>query len=454
MVERPEQRLRLQVSSKVMRENLMQINVETEMPESSITLTSQVLAGAGSLDPAHQSLFGGFASFHNFVADIVALPDGGYLGVFPLRDITDFLSQFIVVRRFHEDGTLDRTFGGAGNIQATLQDTSGGSRTLNPGGIVVTPTGRIFIAATGSNPNFTTTPIVRPIIFGLTASGVLDPSFDGNGVFYPESASFPLVNGSVTNKTLVSDMVYDASTNRLTLGGTIDPSNANSIFWSYTVDINQTSFHKETVVKESGANLRLDKLAKLPTGEMVMAGGITPASGGGIPTPYLARQLENGLVLRKGPVSIGAGAFVTGLQLNNGKIVMGGSSFTSNSGFNTQGFVARFNPDALTFDPTFGQNGVTFISKDVRDIAFDKNNRLIAVGGDSHRILAARLSNNGQFDPSFGTNGLSFPLNNISSDSTEFATATGIDNKNRILVGGIVKRPTVHDRSRLARLLS
>lgn len=325
---------------------------------------------------------------------------------------------------------------------------------MNPGGIVVTPAGRIFIAATGSNPSHTTMHIVRPIIFGLTASGVLDSSFDGNGAFYPESASFPLVHGSVTNQTFVNDLAYDANTNKLTLGGTIDPSNANSFFWSYTVDVNQTTFNKETFVKESGANLRLEKLTKLPTGEMVMAGGITPASGGGFPTPYLARQLENGLILRKGPVNIGAGAFVTGLKLDNGKIVVGGTAFTSNSGFTTQGFVARFDPDPLTFDTTFGQNGVTFISKDVRDIAFAKDNKLIAVGGDSHRILVARLSNNGQFDPSFGTNGLSFPLTNIASDSTEFAITTEIDNKNRILVGGIVKRPAINNRSRLVRLLS
>ena len=432
----------------------MQINVETELFEPSITLNSQGLAGAGSLDPTHQSLFGGFGDFHNLVADLVVLPNGNYLGVFTLRETTDFLNQFIVVRRYHDDGTLDRTFGGPGQVQATLRDDNGGSRTLNPGGIVVTPTGRIFIAATGSNPSHTTTPIVRPIIFGLTASGVLDTSFDGNGAFYPESASFPLVQGSVTNQTFVNDLVYDASTHKLTLGGTIDPSHANSFFWSYTVDVNQTAFRKETFVKASGANLRLEKLTKLPTGEMVMAGGITPASSGGLPTPYLARQLENGLILRQGPVSIGAGAFVTGLKWDNGKIVMGGSAFPSTSGFTTQGFVARFNPDILAFDTTFGQNGVTVISKEVRDIAFAKDNKLIAVGGDSHRILVARLLNNGQFDPSFGTNGLAFPLTNIASDSTEFAITTEIDNKNRILVGGIVKRPAIHDRSRLARLLS
>ena len=79
----------------------MQINMETELFEPSLTLKSQGLAGAGSLDPTHQSLFGGFGDFHNLVADIVVLPNGDYLGVFTLRETTDSLNQFIVVRRYH-----------------------------------------------------------------------------------------------------------------------------------------------------------------------------------------------------------------------------------------------------------------------------------------------------------------------------------------------------------------
>lgn len=130
-----------------------------------------VPGGPGSFDPAYKPSFGGFGSLNNLATLVKSLPSGKTLVVYAVNS-GNVLDQFIAVRRYNADGTLDRTF--ADGVQATLSGTFGGMKAVNPEAIVVTPEGRIFIAATGFNPNFPFT-TERPIIFALTPNGGLDP---------------------------------------------------------------------------------------------------------------------------------------------------------------------------------------------------------------------------------------------------------------------------------------
>jgi uncharacterized delta-60 repeat protein len=400
----------------------------------------------GSLDTTFNTI-GKRLTSGGFATHVVTLPNNKSIVLIAAESSTSgSKEQFIIVKRFNEDGSTDRTFGGTGNIQAVLRDTAGGSTNVTPQDLVVTPEGRIFVAATGSDPTFTTEQIIRPIIFALTKDGVIDNSFDDNGLLFPTTTIADPANSSVFAK----DLFYDPATKKLTLGGTVLPKSGNGFFWTYTVNVNQTNTFKETTVKESGQSLNLDKLEKLPTGEMVMVGTIF--SGGSFPTPFLARQLENGIVLRKGPVGIGAGAFITGLKLDAGKILISGSAFTSNTGFDTQGFVARLIADSLFLDTTFGANGVAFVSKDIRDFKLDANKKIVAVGSDGTDYLAARLSNNGKPDTTFGKNGIA--LISISNISPERALALDIDTKKRLMIVGIVENTvTGLDRAGFIRLL-
>lgn len=412
--------------------------------------SSQISAAAlppGSLDPTFKKSLQGFG-FGGFATHIAKLPDGKALIVFQLEGgvVDGDREAFIVVRRHNEDGSLDRTFGGPGNIQATLRDTAGGSRHVTPTGITITPEGRIFIAATGSDPTFADDQIIRPIIFGLTPSGTLNANFDGNGLLFPFSKTFSIDN----NHIFTADLSYDSATKRLTMGGTIDPKSGNSFFWTYTVNVNQTSFTTETTVKENGSNLHLRHLVRRPTGEMVMAGEVSPSGGGSLPTPYLARQLANGLVLGKRPVSIGSGAFVEALEFDNNKVFLTGAADTSGT-LDFEGFVARFDVGTLFFDASFGSNGVRFVSKDLRDMKFAKDKKILVAGSDGTDYLVSRLSYNGQTDTTFGTNGE--VLVNFSNLFDERALALSIDGKNRIWVGGSVEGPEGRERAGLVRLL-
>ena len=404
----------------------------------------------GSLDPEFKKSLNGFGTPGGFATDMVTLPNNKALVVFQMGSAIPGQEMFIKVRRYNEDGSLDRTFGGTGNIDANLRDTAAGSRKVRPDDIVVTPEGRIFIAATGSEPTFTTDQIVRPIIFGLTANGVLDNSFDGNGLLFPFSNTFGLDNNDIS----VADLAYDVATKKLTMGATIEPKSSSSrdFLWTYTVSVNQTSSFKENFIKEPGANLAFEKFRRLPGGELLIAAGITPPSGG-LPRAYLVKQLDNGLVTGKAINVVNFEAFVTGLQVDGNKIFLAGSGFTG-SGFSTQGFVARFNLETLFKDTTFGSNGIRFVSNDVRGIAFSKDagtaKKVLVAGTDGTDYMTARMSYNGQLDTAFGKNGIA--LVNFSNFFGEFANALSVDSKNRIWLAGIVKADG-RDRAGIARLL-
>jgi uncharacterized delta-60 repeat protein len=386
----------------------------------------------GSLDPTFKKSLNGFGNGGGFATQMVTLPNGKTIVVFELWSSNDVAApgfqQFIVVRRYNEDGSLDRTFGGPGNIQATIR---GFLPNLTPQDLVVTPEGRIFIAATGRSFSAT-----RPLIFALTPSGTFDSSFAGDGSLSPATT----IANSSTNEISAADLSYDSATKKLTLGGTIAPKNGgNRFLWTYTVDVNNTTFPKETVVKESGANLEMEKLEKLPAGEMLLVASILPAGEFGVGRSYLVRQLDNGLIAAKAINGVGSESFIQGLEVDGGKVFLAGSAFTS--GFKTQGYVARFNLETLTKDTTFGNQGIRFVANEVRDIAFSKGTgtakKILVAGTDGTDYLVARMTYNGQVDTAFGKNGIA--LVNFSNAVDERALTLSVDGKNRIWAAGLTE---------------
>jgi uncharacterized delta-60 repeat protein len=357
---------------------------------------------------------------------VVALPDGKAIALFELWDGTigaPGFQQFIVVRRYNEDGSLDRTFGGPGNIQATIR---GFLPNLTPDDLVVTPEGRILIAATGRSFSVT-----RPFIFALTPSGTFDSSFAGDGSLSPVTT---IANPS-TNDILAADLSYDPTSKKLTLGGTIRPkSNGNSFLWTYTVNINNTNFPKETTVKEAGTDLELAKLERLTNGEMVIAATDDLFVG----HSYLVRQLDNGTIVNKAVNGVGFETFIQGLKVDGGKVFLAGSSFTSGS---TQGYVARFDLETLSKDTAFGSNGIRIVGKEVRDIAFSNGagtaKKILVAGTDGTDYLVARMSYNGQIDNAFGKSGIA--LVNFSNFAKERALTLSVDSKNRIWAAGLTE---------------
>lgn len=385
----------------------------------------------GSLDITFNKsgkTFQGFTtSGGGFATHMATLPDGKAIVVFELWDGTlgaPGFQQFIVVRRYNEDGSLDRTFGGSGNIQATIR---GFMPSLTPDDLLVSPEGRIFIAATGRTSSQT-----RPFIFALTPSGTFDSGFAGDGSLSPVT---PIANPS-TSDISAADLSYDPTSKKLTLGGTIRPESGNSFLWTYTVDVNNTNFPQETTVKETGANLELAKLERLPNGEMVIA-AIDDLFVG---RSYLVRQLENGIIVNKVINGVGFDSFITGLKVDGGKVFLAGSAQTG-SGFSVEGFVARFNLETLAKDTTFGSNGIRLVGNEVRDITFSNGSgtakKILVAGTDGTDYLVARMSYNGALDTAFGKSGVA--LVSFSNFVDERALTLSVDSKNRIWSAGLTE---------------
>jgi hypothetical protein len=243
-----------------------------------------------------------------------------------------------------------------------------------------------------------------------------------------------------TNKIVAEDLLYDSATNKLTLGGTIEPKNGNNSFlWTYTVDVNNTNITHETVVKEPNARLQFAKFRKVPGDELLIAAGMTPSVGGGLPRAYLVRQLDNGIVTGKALNVVGLETFITGLQVDGSKAFLAGTAYTN--GAQTQGYVARFDLETLTRDTNFGSNGIRFVSNDVRDLAFSEGSgtakKVIVVGSDGTDYMAARMSYDGQIDTSFGNDGI--VLVNFSNAVDEWALTASVDRKDRIWGAGLTK---------------
>lgn len=377
----------------------------------------------GKLSQAFSTESGGFATH------IAPLPNGKAIVVFELWDgklgASNF-QQFIVVRRYNEDGSLDQTFGGTGNIQATIKFGSGSG---TPEELVITPEGRIFVAATLIRAG-----VRQPQIIALTPSGTFDSSFGISGRLRPKT----VIADSSINDISAADLFYDPATKKLTLGGTVDPKNGGRNFlWTFTVGVNNTTSPKETVVKEAGANLELVKLERLPGGEILMAAGIEPSSDPGIPRSYLVRQLDNGLIVGKGINGVGFETFIEGLKVDGSKVFLAGSAFTS--GLSAQGYVARFNLETLAKDTTFGNQGIRFVGKEVKDIAFSRGSgsakKILVAGSDGPDHMVARLAYNGTIDTSFGENGIArVDFSNLASGRT---LTLNVDSKNRIWAAGL-----------------
>jgi uncharacterized delta-60 repeat protein len=384
----------------------------------------------GSLDTTFNKsgkLFQGFSTSGGGLATHMAtLPSGKAIVVFELREgqlgASNF-RQFIAVRRYNEDGSLDRTFGGPGNVQATIK---GFTPSLTPHDLLVTPEGRIFIAARGF-----TSSSVRPFIFALTPSGTFDPSFAGNGSLSPVTT---IANPS-TNSIFAADLSYDAATKKLTLGGTIRPKSGKSFLWTYTVNVNNTNFPKETTVKEAGANLEMAKLERLSNGEMLIAATDDSFVG----RSYLVRQLDNGIIAAKAINGVGFDTIINSLKVDAGKVFLAGSAFTSGS--STQGYVARFNLETLTKDTAFGSSGIRLVGAEVRDIAFSSvtgtAKKILVAGTDGTDYLVARMSYNGQIDNTFGKSGI--VLVDFSNFVKERTLTLSVDSKNRIWAAGLTE---------------
>jgi uncharacterized delta-60 repeat protein len=371
-------------------------------------------------------------------------------------------------------GALDTGF--------TMNSTAkGGTRA-----IVVQPDGKMIVGGTFTRVNGTAhTRIVR-----FNANGTIDPSFDTSLVGINQLTTLLLqpdgkilVGGTNIYRTSIGQTT-PVPVARLNADGSWDTSFAmgnipartgkalaiqpdGKILFSYTIPVlgapwtgSISRLNTDGSVDGSfdGLDLPFESIIPLPDGKILAGGpfGMRYVSSQTGSEPHIGmfrlnangshdRTFQSGLIADEGVA--GASAVYTFERLPDGKILVGGSLYTSTTSSSPVA-VARLDPEG-SIDNTFQLNTISsaYEFPRVEDLQVMPNGKIIAgglfsnIGGFSQSNIA-RLNSNGGFDQSFAAN----------TDGTVFEVEA--DSAGKVLVGGDFENVNGTARTGLARLLS
>jgi len=324
-----------------------------------VTAAGPSAAAAGQLDPS----FGGdgtvvteFPSSRSG-AHAVAVQADGRIVTAGFAHANDSVAADFAVTRYRPDGTLDSTFGGGGLVR-----TDFGGRYDEAFAVAVQGDGKIVVAGSSSDATGSDMAVAR-----YTASGLLDPSFDGDGL------------------TLV-DFGFESSARAVT----VQPDGRVVLAGS--------------ALQPVGAGCCTSDFA---LARLTAAGALDPSldADGRVVTDFLP-----------GPDN-GHDAAYAVLVLGDGRILAGGSGVTGPVSVDFA--IARYRSDG-SLDPTFGGDGLVetdFVGyfDEIRALAADGSGRIVA-GGQSCEFPGtldevcdfglARYNADGGLDRRFGRRGI------------------------------------------------
>lgn len=368
----------------------------------------------------------------------------------------------VVVARLTPEGTLDQMFGTAGKLLTTLD--AGPNGAPFPQGLARQSDGKIVVG--GVMGDFVTQES-RFLVGRVTAQGVLDSSFDGDGVVLTQVGQGAHPYSSVLALALQPDGKI------LAAGGASD-GNGDGALLLARLDTDggfDSSFATNGMAFENlGDGAHPDSGATAivlqPDGKILLGGFATDTDIAQPDAVLLARLDADGKSVDstfgnagKVVTRLGAVAPVTttlnALALQaDGKIVVGG--FATDAQGHQQFLVARLNADGKGLDAAFagggtiiglpGQTGTA--SSAVRALALQPDGKIVAVGlasgsaGDVE-VLVARLGTDGSFDPSFGDSG---KVITQLGPVTSYFNAVALQPDGKVVAGGgvIDSTPDVH----------
>jgi uncharacterized delta-60 repeat protein len=358
--------------------------------------------------------------------------------------------QDMAVVRYNLDGSLDKTFGGSGQVTTSIGSSSEGA-----GDVIVQPDGKVVVAGwTGGNSsNFA---LVR-----YNADGSLDTSFGGKAK--------GVVSTDINNSRDYGWVMALQADGKIIVAGTTIPKN------STTVDLALVRYNADGSLDTSfGTGGKVTRHFSAPLAANIHGGidlAIDPSTdpldsnaGKIVVAAQLGTDTSLGsmVVLRlntngspdtsfgsngAGYVSIntlnGGDAAAVAVQSDDRIVVAGINPGTPSTGQDIG--LARFNPDG-TADTTFGSGGIV-----VSRLPNDERARSLAIGPDGKIVVAGdsfdlSLTNgtdplmvarynaaDGSLDTSFGTGGIAVSTSfNISADKVDVA----LEPDGRIVVAG------------------
>ncbi len=372
--------------------------------------------------------------------------------------------QDMAVVRYNLDGSLDKSFGGSGQVT-----TSVGSSNDGAGDVIVQPDGKVVVAGWtgGSGSNFA---LVR-----YNVDGSLDTSFGG-------TKAKGVVTTDINNSRDSGWVMALQADGKIVVAGTTIPKNSTT-----TVDLALVRYNADGSLDSSfGTGGKVTRHFSAPLAANIHGGidlAIDPNTN---PLdPYAAKivvaaQLTQGpmVVVRlntngspdtsfgnngAGYVSIttlnGGDAAAVAVQSDDRIVVAGINPGTPSTGQDIG--LARFNPDG-TADTTFGSGGIVVSrlpnNERARSLAIQPDGKIV-VAGDSYDLsltngtdpfMVARYNAaDGSLDTSFGTGSIALSTGfNVIADKVDVA----LEPDGRIVVAGTT--PVGSGRFALARLLA
>ena len=338
--------------------------------------------------------------------------------------------DFAVVR-YSLDGTLDRTFGGTGEVITNLGSTGDEAHA-----VAVQSDGKIVVAGQSGS---------AVALARYNADGSLDASFGGKGKgeviinigrhSIDHGYSLALQSDGkilIAGTTSPDSSTVDAALMRFTTAGILDPSFGTGgvviTHFSLPVDLNSLGGIHMALAPGAGKIVVAAQLDELHQGPVMV---VRYNTNGSLDTSFG----------RTGEVAISSSTLhlspAVAVQLD-GRIVVAGSHASDFA-------LTRINTDGTT-DTTFGSGGVVVTplpTYDVaRSVAIQSDGKIVvagnegdAVGDTNHHFMLARYNSaNGSLDTNFGVNGIAFARGLVVNDYSTAAVALEPDG--RIVVAG------------------
>lgn len=343
----------------------------------------------------------------------------------------------LCVARMYLDYTFDSTFSGDGKAYVSMgnQASIGGQAPR----VKVDSNGRIVIVNTGRSSTGTSQDMM---ICRLDSNGVLDNSFNGNGVLFVD------LTGGGTQPDMASDFDFDANGNIYLAGVTRTGGTPldNDFFVVKVKDNGQldTSFdtdgkklYNPTGFAEFGTGIRV-----LSDGHIVF-GGVAGANMmiGKIDSTGMLDNTFNG----NGYVTaiFGSSSYMYGMELDSlERIVIAGTVQTANTSIGVARYFQNGTPDA-----GFGTNGKATIvfgngSNEVTDLEITEGNKILISGMSFGGLtgmdfMVCRIDSSGTLDQSFNGNGY-YSKNLVSGNTEEVANSLCVSDAGQIVLTGTI----------------
>jgi uncharacterized delta-60 repeat protein len=342
-------------------------------------------------------------------------------------------TEYMAVVRYNLDGTLDRTFGGSGEVMTIL------GRAL---AVQVQPDGKI-VAAGNSGGHFA---VVR-----YNPDGTLDASFGSNG---------EVITTITKNSEDIGEAMVLQADGKIVVAGETNPMNttyedlalvrynANGAL-DATFGTGGKVTTRFAAPLESGSNPPKVKMAIDPntspldsnSGKIIVV-VVTQTAGGEVVRYNTNGILDTGFGTSQGYVNLGNLYQPAVAVQADDRIVLAGIATDATTGLSDIG-LDRLNADG-TLDTSFGSGGVVATSSSpnqdyARSVTIQADGKIVVAGdqgnaqsGDNS-FLAARYNSNGSLDTTFGVNGVATAGSDLGSAAV---VSMALEPDGRIVLAG------------------